>query len=176
MEKNKYFNYKDMELFYEECKGIKRINQDTVFHSKNIQFSSKYFKKKNIHIQDYHSNFFTFHSHTTKIIKKDPVSYVRKQSEKNELKKLKNQYYIPEIFLDVHGLNKLQVKKELGKLIFTCHIKKFFCFSVIHGHGKNILKNQIPIWLSQHPDIIAFSQSPNIFGYYTSLCVLIDNN
>ncbi|CAL4318564.1 UPF0115 protein YfcN [Buchnera aphidicola (Pterocallis alni)] len=176
MGKNKYFNYKDIELFYQECKGIKKINQDTVFHNQHTKLNSKYLKKKNIHIQDYHSNFFTFHNYKTKIITQDPVAYVRNSSEKNELKKLKNKYYIPEISLDVHGLNQLQVKKELGKLIFICHIKKFFCFSVIHGHGKNILKNQIPIWLSQHPDIIAFSQSPNIVGYYTALCVLIENN
>jgi DNA-nicking Smr family endonuclease len=34
-----------------------------------------------------------------------------------------------------------------------------FCACVMHGHG-NILKQQTPLWLAQHPHIMAFHQAP----------------
>ncbi|CAL4318714.1 endonuclease SmrB [Buchnera aphidicola] len=173
MKRNKPIVCNDYKYFYEECKDIKRIKQDTVFHNQSYKLYKKRYEKRNICKQEVQSQFFNYIS-SGKNIMKNPVSYVREKCLMNELKKLKNNIYIPDVWLDVHGLNLNQVKKEIGKCLVFCSEKKIFCFAIIHGHGKNILKNQIPIWLSNHPDVIAFYQSPKMFGKNTTLFVLMD--
>jgi len=44
----------------------------------------------------------------------------------------------------------------------------------MHGHGKHILKQQTPLWLAQHPDVLAFHQAPKELGGTASLLVLIE--
>lgn len=46
----------------------------------------------------------------------------------------------------------------------------------MHGHGKHILKQQIPLWLAQHPNIIAFHQAPKVWGGSSSLLILIETD
>ncbi|CAL4318594.1 endonuclease SmrB [Buchnera aphidicola] len=172
MIKNRSICSKKIKSFYEEVRGIKKIKQDTIFHSQKYKLNQKYFEKRNIYQEDAHSYFFKS-NFSQKIIKKNPVSYVRDELCRKELKKLKNKEYFPELFLDFHGVNQNTAKKELGKLFFFCKKEKIFCFAIIHGHGKNILKRNVPIWLSQHPDTIAFYQEPNIFGHNTTLFGLL---
>ncbi len=40
--------------------------------------------------------------------------------------------------------------------------------------GKHILKKQVPLWLAQHPDILAFHQAPLEFGGQGALSVLVE--
>ena len=44
----------------------------------------------------------------------------------------------------------------------------------MHGIGKYILKQKAPMWLAQHPDVMAFHQAPLEFGGAGALLVLID--
>ena len=46
----------------------------------------------------------------------------------------------------------------------------------MHGHGKHILKQQTPLWLAQHPDVIAFHQAPKEWGGDAALLVLVEND
>lgn len=172
MDQNNSTYLKDIVLLNEYFKGTRKMKQDTVFHSSQYKLKKKYLIKKKIYEEDAHSHFFS-NMVSNKLISNNPVSYVSTVLLKSELKKLKNGKYFPDIVLDLHGLNQYQSKKELGKLITICYKKNFFCFSIIHGHGKDILKYQIPIWLSQHPDIIAFHQAPKKFGNNAALLVLI---
>ncbi|WP_187306111.1 endonuclease SmrB [Buchnera aphidicola] len=173
MKNNKHYNSNDNFYFKEETKDVKKMKQDTVFHAKPYKLHKKYLNKRNLCNQDAHTQFFNSNI-PNKNITENPVSYVREKFLKTELNKLKNKIYVPEIFLDLHGFNQYQAKKELGKLIFICNKEKIFCFAVIHGHGKNILKNYLPIWLSKHPDVLAFYQLPKKCGRNTTLFVLID--
>ena len=45
---------------------------------------------------------------------------------------------------------------------------------VMHGHGKHILKQQTPLWLAQHPHVMAFHQAPKEYGGDAALLVLIE--
>lgn len=173
MQKNKYIDYKEMVDFNKGVNSVKVIKQDTVFHYQPYKLYKQKIDKRNIHEQDAHSQFFNS-SYNKKCITKDSTSYIREKVLQCELKKLQKKMYIPEISLDVHGLNQLQVKKELGKLILICYKEKIFCCAVIHGHGQNILKKQIPIWLSQHPNVLAFYQGSKTLGHDTKLFVLVD--
>ncbi|WP_343128255.1 endonuclease SmrB [Buchnera aphidicola (Takecallis taiwana)] len=173
MKKTPLDNFKDISYFYKEIKNVKKIKQDTVFHEKSHQKNNQYAKKRDLCNQDAHIQFFNAHV-PHKVIDKNPVSYVREKFLITELKKLQKKIYVPEICIDCHGLNQYQAQQELGKLIFTCYKERIFCFGVIHGHGKNILKNYIPVWLSKHPDVLAFYQAPIMFGKNTTLFVLMN--
>lgn len=68
----------------------------------------------------------------------------------------------------------LQAKQELGALIAACRREHVFCACVMHGHGKHILKQQTPLWLAQHPHVMAFHQAPKEYGGDAALLVLIE--
>ncbi|MEN1550565.1 endonuclease SmrB, partial [Pseudomonas aeruginosa] len=103
-----------------------------------------------------------------------PVKYVRPDVSHFEAKKLRRGDYSPELFLDLHGLTQLQAKQELGALIAACRREHVFCACVMHGHGKHILKQQTPLWLAQHPHVMAFHQTPKEYGGDAALLVLIE--
>lgn len=103
-----------------------------------------------------------------------PTRYVRSNVDHFELKKLRRGDYSPELFLDLHGLTQLQAKQELGALIAACRREHIFCACVMHGHGKHILKQQTPLWLAQHPHVMAFHQAPKEYGGNAALVMLVE--
>ncbi len=105
-----------------------------------------------------------------------PARYVRPDVSQYEVKKLRRGDYTPELFLDLHGLTQAQAKQELGALIAACRREHVYCACVMHGHGKHILKQQTPLWLAQHPDVLGFHQAPKPFGGDAALLVLIGLN
>ncbi|XBC39321.1 MAG: endonuclease SmrB [Buchnera aphidicola (Nurudea shiraii)] len=175
MSKNNLLNSQDLLLFYEKLAGIKKIKQDTIFHSRRHNIKQNIALKKNVCEQDAHCHYFSCNESTI-LINTDPVYYIRSNMYFNELNKLKMGMYIPDIVLDVHGLTQYQAKRKLGELIYICYKEKLFCANVIHGHGKNILKKQIPLWLSKHPNIIAFHAAPKTLGSNAAILILIDIN
>ncbi|CAL4319173.1 endonuclease SmrB [Buchnera aphidicola] len=174
MNKNRQFAIDNSNILFRQwLSGTREIVQDTIFHSrlnkvnKNIRFKRILFE------QDIHSNYFSFYKRKD-FFKENPVSYIRNKNSINVLKKLKKGQYYPDIFLDLHGLNQYQARKKLGQLIAICHKEKIFCAHIMHGYGKNILKQQIPFWLSQHPDIVAFHQAPRTFGNDAAIIAIIE--
>ncbi len=103
-----------------------------------------------------------------------PVRYLRSGVSPFELKKLRRGEYPPELFLDLHGLTQLEAKQELGALIAACRREHVNCVCVMHGHGKHVLKKQTPLWLAQHPDVVAFHQAPKEFGGDAAILALIE--
>ncbi|CAL4318533.1 endonuclease SmrB [Buchnera aphidicola] len=171
MRKKTCLSTKDKSIFKKFSNGIKKIKQDTVYHSNDNIYLLSCKKKK--HHEKLHRDYFSYSSFKNQL-HNDPIYYIRYDCSVNRLKKLKKGYYLPEIFLDLHGLNQIQAKIELGKLMYFCIQKKIKCVNVMHGYGKNILKKQIPLWLSRHPNVMALHQSPKIFGYDAAILVLID--
>ena len=59
-------------------------------------------------------------------------------------------------------------------MIAACRREHVFCACVMHDHGKHILKQQTPLWLAQHPHVMAFHQAPKEYGGDAALLVLIE--
>lgn len=176
MNKNSRYTLDENYLFRKWLNGTREIVQDTIFHSRvhkknhdNILF------KRIIFEQDAHSHYFSYRNKKN-LFKDNPISYIRHKNLNNILKDLKKGKYNPDIFLDLHGLTQYQAQKALGELITICQKEKIFCAHIMYGYGKHILKKQIPFWLSQHPDIIAFHQAPKFFGSDAAIIVIIEIN
>ncbi|QCI20253.1 endonuclease SmrB [Buchnera aphidicola (Brachycaudus cardui)] len=174
MSKNSECTINASMLFRRFLNDTREIVQDTIFHTRidkknNMNMTSK----RIIFEQDAHIHYFSY-SNKKDLFKDNPVSYVRHKNAYNILKNLKKGKYNPDIFLDLHGLTQYQAQKALGELITICQKEKFCCAHIMHGYGKNILKQQIPFWLSQHPDIIAFHQAPKFFGNDAAIIAIIE--
>ncbi|MBV7315014.1 endonuclease SmrB [Shewanella sp. NIFS-20-20] len=103
-----------------------------------------------------------------------PMRWRSPQTDSLELKRLRRGDYVPEILLDVHGMRQAEAKLELIALIEACIREHCHTCCVMHGYGQGILKQQIPLWLAQHPKVQAFHQAPKAWGGDAALLVLID--
>ncbi|EGB7370961.1 endonuclease SmrB [Escherichia coli] len=148
MKKKTTLSEEDQALFRQLMAGTRKIKQDTIVHRPQRKKISEVPVKRLIQEQADVSHF--------------------------EAKKLRRGDYSPELFLDLHGLTQLQAKQELGALIAACRREHVFCACVMHGHGKHILKQQTPLWLAQHPHVMAFHQAPKEYGGDAALLVLIE--
>ncbi|XRX42545.1 MAG: endonuclease SmrB [Buchnera aphidicola (Eriosoma harunire)] len=163
-------------LIFQQWVGkLHQIKQDTIFLSHIVKKNSNHIYKRRILEQSAHVHYFS-NDNTCVIPIKDPICYLRKDVDVQELNKLKYGEYVPEIVLDLHGFTQTQAKQELGNLFFVSEKENCSCACVIHGHGKDILKKQVPLWLSKHPSIKAFHVAPKHFGYNAAIILLIDIN
>jgi DNA-nicking Smr family endonuclease len=99
---------------------------------------------------------------------------VRDGDHTYEAKNLRRGMYAPDLILDLHGLDQNQAKQEISALLYACQKEHAQCVCIVHGLGGKILKNKVPHWLVQHPDVIAFHQAPLEWGGAGALLVLID--
>ncbi|WP_157443077.1 endonuclease SmrB [Colwellia piezophila] len=106
--------------------------------------------------------------------KQGPMKYVREGVDSFEVKNLRRGHYQPDLILDLHGLDQHQAKKELAALLFACQKEHAQCICVVHGIGSHILKNKVPHWLVQHPDVMAFHQAPLEWGGNGAILALIE--
>lgn len=176
--KNKFkLSVKEIKLFKEATAGTKLLKHDIVNHSlsEHQKIKSKLLAKNFLQKQLYAS--YCFSDKYQPVLEVDgPAKYLRHDINPYELKKLRRSDYIPEVFVDLHGLSQRQAKQEISVVITTCYRDNIHCACIMHGHGKHILKHQIPIWLSQHPNIIAFHQAPRAWGGSASLLILVETN
>ncbi len=173
MKKKTSLSEEDQALFRQLMTGTRKITQDTIVHRRCVKKSAKYrssvfCRSRPITATIFQMNFSRC-SNT-----QGAVKYVREDVSHFELKKLRRGDYSPELFLDLHGLTQMQAKQELGALIAACRREHVFCACVMHGHGKHILKQQTPLWLAQHPHVMAFHQAPKEYGGDAALLVLIE--
>ncbi|MCP4989661.1 MAG: endonuclease SmrB [Colwellia sp.] len=106
--------------------------------------------------------------------KQGPMKYVREDVDAFEVKNLRRGHYQPDLILDLHGLDQHQAKKELAALLFACQKEHAQCICIVHGIGSHILKNKVPHWLVQHPDVMAFHQAPLEWGGNGAILALIE--
>ncbi|OUL58510.1 endonuclease SmrB [Pseudoalteromonas ulvae] len=102
------------------------------------------------------------------------LSYVKAGHNSFLAKQLRRGEYTPELILDLHGLNKEDSKAELIALINACKKQHVQCASIMHGIGERVLKNKIPHYLVQHPDVIAMHQAPLEWGGKSAILILVD--
>jgi len=103
-----------------------------------------------------------------------PMKYVRADVDSFEAKNLRRSVYSPDLILDLHGLDQQQAKQEIAALLYACQKEHAQCVCIIHGLGSRILKNKVPHWLVQHPDVMAFHQAPLEWGGNGALLALIE--
>lgn len=164
----------ELAMFRDAVKGAKKLTQDTINppQRQKALTGQKNAQKQSREAVD-HS--FYFSDEFEPLLKEEgPTQYARGDVSKYEVKRLRRGVYVPDVFLDMHGMTQQEAKRELGAMIATCLKEDIACACVMHGIGKHILKQKAPLWLAQHPDVLAFHQAPLEFGGNGALLVLLD--
>ncbi|RUO31330.1 endonuclease SmrB [Aliidiomarina sanyensis] len=95
----------------------------------------------------------------------DEPAYLTKQLRRND--------FLPGMVLDLHGYTRERARRELAEAITACVHEGLNCLNVIHGIGHGVLRQHVPGWLMQHPDVRAFHQAPLEWGGQGALLVLL---
>lgn len=162
----------ELSLFRDEVKGVKKLRQDTINPPKRHNLQQAKQKQK---LSDARDHSFYFSDEFEPLLQEEGATrYARSDVSKYEVKRLRRGVYVPDMFLDLHGMTQIEAKRELGSLIAACIKEHVSCACVMHGIGKHILKRKTPLWLAQHPDVLAFHQAPLEFGGDGALLVLIE--
>lgn len=161
----------ELHLFQDAVSGVKPMKQDTI----RLHQPLPKHKQERLEIrQTQTSKYFFSDEYEPLVDLEGPVKYVREDVSAYEAKKLRRGDYIPDLMLDLHGMTQAEAKEELAALLEACKKQHIQCACVMHGHGKNILKQRIPQWLAQHPDVMAFHQAPKLWGGDAAILVLVD--
>jgi DNA-nicking Smr family endonuclease len=104
-----------------------------------------------------------------------PLKYVRDSANSDQLKRLRRGDYVPELILDLHGLTRELAKAEIAALLYAARQRHLACVCIVHGIGTGVLRQQVPNWLVQHPDILAFHQATLEWGGQGAVLVLVNN-
>ncbi|OOF30452.1 endonuclease SmrB [Salinivibrio proteolyticus] len=172
MSKKPSITEEDFALFRDAVKGAKKLEQDTI--NPPQRQTSKPRKQQQFEQQSRDHAFYFSDEFEPLLSESGPMQYARQGVSKYEVKRLRRGVYVPDIYLDLHGMTQMEAKRELGAMLAACVKDGVQCASVMHGIGKGILKEKIPLWLAQHPDVLAFHQAPLEFGGNGALLVLID--
>ena len=109
----------EIELFQEMIKGTKKLAQDKILHSpkrkKVTHYAVERLQQEQVDASYYFSDEFQ-----PNLATEGPMRYLREGANAYELKKLRRGDYVPEFFLDLHGLTQLIAKQEIGALIAAC--------------------------------------------------------
>lgn len=164
----------DRALFSDSMKGTKPFAQDTIRKTKIRANKPKTQANDSIRQESAQREHFFSDQFEPHIADEGPTRYIRDGVSPYELKKLRRGDYEPELMLDLHGLTQEVAKVEISALIAECRKQHIRCCNVMHGHGKNILKRQLPMWLAQHPDIEAFHQATKMWGGSAAISILVE--
>ncbi|EAS64045.1 endonuclease SmrB [Photobacterium angustum] len=162
----------EMALFKDAIKGVKKFSHDTIIAPRKQ--TTKADKAKVMGKESQNHEFYFSDEFEPHLNENGPVQYARDGVSKYEVKKLRRGVYVPDIYLDMHGMTQQEAKRELAAMIAACIKENVSCACVMHGIGKHILKQKAPMWLAQHPDVLAFHQAPLEFGGNGALLVLIE--
>ncbi|OUR77390.1 hypothetical protein A9Q75_15280 [Colwellia psychrerythraea] len=166
----------EKQLFADAVGQVKPLVTDTVrliksgHKSNTSQKNDQEYNKANKAIAQFHFS----DEFEPNLNKQGPMKYVREGVDSFEVKNLRRGHYRPDLILDLHGLDQHQAKKELAALLFACQKEHAQCICVVHGIGSHILKNKVPHWLVQHPDVMAFHQAPLEWGGNGAILALIE--
>lgn len=163
----------DRELFRAEVEGITPITQDRA-ELPVVPVSRKKVKLKNLALETQRDNASDpFSDHYEPLLPEGTMSWVADGDQPYLAKQLRRGNFAPEMTLDLHGYTKVQAKRDLAAAIKLCVRDSLSCLCVIHGIGHGVLRQQVPLWLAQHPEVRAFHQAPLEWGGHVALLVLL---
>lgn len=160
----------DQALFKAAVQGVRKIKQDTISPHRapvKVKPQRQMVRKDRAEAHPFSDVYEPY------LDQEGPTRYREPATSAYELKKLRRGDYQPEFFLDLHGLTQDQAKDELSALLLAAKRQHVECVSIMHGHGKNILKQRLPMWLVQHPQVLAFHQATRALGGDAALLVLL---
>lgn len=162
----------EKQLFKQAIGKVKPLVQDTVVAPRIANKAKVVIKASEKKQQD--AAFYFSDEFEPNLNSLGPMKYVRENVDSFEVKKIRRGHYRPDLILDLHGLDQRQAKQEIAALLFACQKEHAQCVCIVHGHGNGILKNKVPHWLVQHPDVMAFHQATLEWGGKGAILVLID--
>ncbi len=165
-----------VQLFRDAVAGIKPLAQDKVTLPRNkklqnqkiLQNKRRQQEQKRSRASFEFSDGFQAHFDLTQ-----PLKYSRNKTFSGEVKRLRQGIYAPEVTLDLHGYNRENAKAEIADLLHYAKKQHYYCICIVHGIGSRILKQHIPNWLVQHPDVVGFHEAPLEWGGKGALLVLL---
>lgn len=169
-----HLNQQDKDLFRRTMHDVSPLAQDVIFPASAVNHSAQHqrAKQQKYHAEQTNSQFYFSDHYQSLLVLTEPTRYICQADLSYQLTSLRRGHYPPELFLDLHGLTQRQAKQAIAAFIVTCQQQHIQCGCIIHGHGKHILKQQTPLWLAQHPAILAFHQAPKHYGGAGALLVL----
>jgi len=163
-------------VFHQAIGKVKPLKVDTIHFAKKLskpksksEFNNS-FKNNNKALAQFHFS----DEFEPNLNQQGPMKYVRSDVDSFEAKNLRRSVYSPDLILDLHGLDQQQAKQEIAALLYACQKEHAQCVCIIHGLGSRVLKNKVPHWLVQHPDVMAFHQAPLEWGGNGALLALIE--
>ena len=119
-------------LFRKEMKGVKRISQDTLTKKKKSNKKQRALDRESREETDH-----TFYFSDQWSPSIDIGGYTSPDVPSCEIKRMHNGLYVPDIFLDMHGMRQREAKRELGAMIAYCLriLKILFCTIYHHIFG-----------------------------------------
>ncbi|WP_199608830.1 endonuclease SmrB [Flocculibacter collagenilyticus] len=174
MKKKNSVTNEDLVLFKQTLSGARQIEQDKI-HPKPT--SSKQKKQQVITKRErIHADFYFSDEFEPELPQHGPMQYIKPTAPSYLAKQLRRGDFYPDLILDLHGLRKDDAKVEITSLIYAAKKQHVKCVCIVHGLGGYILKQKVPHWLVQHPDVLAFHQAPLEWGGQGALLVLLDVN
>lgn len=162
----------EKQLFKDAVGKVKPIVQDKIQPSKKSTKTKRIIKDKESNKQN--AQFYFSDDFEPDLNQQGPLKYIREDVDTFEAKKLRRGDYAPDLILDLHGLDQQQAKLEIAALLFACQKEHAHCICIIHGLGSRVLKNKVPHWLVQHPDVMAFHQAPLEWGGNGAILALVE--
>ncbi|PSJ48052.1 endonuclease SmrB [Zobellella endophytica] len=157
-------------LFKEAVRGVRKLKQDTISPHRapvKVKAQQRTERKDKAEAHPFSDIYEPW------LDQVGPTRYRQEETSAYELKKLRRGDYVPDLFLDLHGLTQEQAKEELSALLLAAKRQQVKCVSIMHGHGKHVLKQRLPMWLAQHPQVLAFHQATRAWGGNAALLVLL---
>ncbi|TAA43801.1 MULTISPECIES: endonuclease SmrB [Corallincola] len=161
----------EMQLFRQAVSGSQKLQQDTIRHARAQ--TKQHIKQASDNQQQRQVDQFFSDDYEPLLDFSRGVEFRQPSLPSHQLKRLRRGDLAPALFLDLHGLSRAEAKQELLALFATSKREWIDVVSVMHGQGMGILKAQLPKWLVQHPDVLAFCEAPREFGGRNALLILL---
>ncbi|MCC2605995.1 endonuclease SmrB [Planctobacterium marinum] len=167
----------DWQLFQQAVQGIAPLAQDKVVHQTKptpVSRAKQKQQRSSLEQRRVRASFQFSDGYEAWFDPAQPVKFSRSKTLSGEVKRLRRGEYPPDLTLDLHGYNKEDAKWEIAEFIHTAKKYHHYCVCIVHGIGSRVLKQQIPNWLVQHPDVLGFHQAPLEWGGKGALLILLD--
>jgi DNA-nicking Smr family endonuclease len=109
----------------------------------------------------------------------DSLGFIAPGLQNNVLKKLRRGFFGRDAEIDLHGLTSNEANRQLLYFLRDCVDAGCRCVHIVHGKGYRsadnhpVLKNNLNLWLRQHPDVQAFCSTPVKDGGAGAVFVLL---